>query len=155
MGEERRYGLWRRWCEVSVKENLQLIDSMMASYNARDWSRFEDIHAESALMNEPGLKPYMGRDAILKSYQGMLSVFPDTQMKKVRAFGQGDLICLEMVAYGTHKGPVVGPDGKTIPPTNKGVQVEIVVIAKIHDGKIIEFHESYDRLGMPAQLGFG
>jgi len=138
---------------VSVKENLQLIDSMMASYNARDWRRFGEIHAESALMNEPGLKPYKGRDAILKSYQGMLSVFPDALMKKVRAFGQGDLISFEMVASGTHKGPPVGPDGRTIPATNRRVEVEIVAIAKIHDGKIVEFHESYDRLGLLAQLG--
>ena len=140
---------------MSVKENLQLIDTMMASYNARDWSRFGEVHAESALMNEPGLKPYRGRDAILKSYQGMLTVFPDTEMKIVRAFGQDDMVCFEMLASATHKGPLIAPDGKTISPTNKRVQVEIMAIARVHDGKIIEFHESYDRLGLLAQLGLG
>ena len=140
---------------MSVKENLRLIDSMMTSYNARDWNRFEEIHAESALMNEPGVKPYKGRDAIVKSYQAMLSVFPDAQMKKVRAFGQGDWICVEIVASGTNKGSFMNPDGKTIPPTNKSVQVEIMAVAKIQDGKIVEYHESYDRLGMLAQLGLG
>jgi predicted ester cyclase len=140
---------------VSVEENLQLMDDFMASYNARNWSRFEELHAESALMNEPGLAPYKGRDAILKSYQGMLSVFPDTYMKKIRAFGHNDLICLEMVVSGTHKGPLPGPGGTMIPPTNRKVQVEIVAVARIHERKIIEFHESYDRLGLMAQLGLG
>jgi predicted ester cyclase len=138
---------------MSVKQNLELVDRMWASYNARDWDRFGEMHAESARMNEPGLKPYRGRDAILKSYQGMLTVFPDTKMKIVRAFGQDDMVCFEMLASATHKGPLVAPDGKTIPPTNKRVQVEIVAIAKVRDGKIIEFHESYDRLGLMAQLG--
>ncbi len=140
---------------MSVKQNLELVDRMWASYNARDWDRFGEMHAESALMNEPGLKPYRGRDAILKSYQGMLTVFPDTKMKIVRAFGQDDLVCFEMLASATHKGPLVAPDGKTISPTNKRVQVEIMAIARIHGGKIIEFHESYDRLCLLAQLSFG
>ncbi len=83
----------------------------------------------------------------------MLSVFPDTQMKIVRAFGQGDMVCLELLASATHRGPLATPDGKTISPTNRRVQVEIMAIAKISDGKIIEFHESYDRLGLLAQLG--
>ena len=140
---------------MSVKENLRLIDSMIASENARDWSKFAEAYAESALVNEPGVKPYIGRDAILKSCQAMLSVFPDEQIKKVRSFGQGDWICIEMVASGTHKGPLMTPDGKTIPQTNRHVQVEIIAIAKIQGGKIVEYHESFDRLGMLAQLGIG
>jgi len=138
---------------LSMKENLQLVDRMWASYNARNWDELGEMHAESALMNEPGMKPYRGRDAILRSYQGMLSVFPDTQMKVIRAFGQGDMVCFELLASATHRGPLVAPDGKTISPTNKRVQVEIIATAKIRDGKIIEFHESYDRLGLLAQLG--
>ena len=140
---------------MSVKENLRLIDSMMTSYNARDWDRFLEIHAASALMNEPGVVPYTGRNAILKSYQAMLSVFPDAQMKKVRAFGHGDWVCVEMSASGTNEGPLMSSDGKTIPPTNKSIKVDIIAVARIQDGKITEFHESYDRLGMLAQLGLG
>src|SRR4030042_6895747 len=102
---------------MSVKQNLLLIDKMWAGYNGRDWSSFGDIHAESALMNEPGLKPYRGRDAILRSYQGMLTVFPDAQMKVIRAFGQGDMVCFELLASATHRGPLGAPDGKTISPT--------------------------------------
>lgn len=63
---------------MSMKENLRLVDRMWANYNARGWAKFGEMHAESALMNEPGVIPYRGRDAILMSYQGMLSVFPDT-----------------------------------------------------------------------------
>ncbi|HEX9908301.1 MAG TPA: ester cyclase [Thermoplasmata archaeon] len=138
---------------MSVKQNLQLIEKMWASYNARDWNSFGAMHAESAVMSEPGRKPYRGRDAILKSYQGMLTVFPDTQMKTVRAFGQDDMVCFEVIASATHKGPLMAPDGKTIPPTNKRIQVDITAVAKIRNGEIVEFHESYDRLGLMAQLG--
>lgn len=136
-----------------MKENLGLIDSMMASYNARDWSRLAETYAESAIFYEPGVKPYSGRNAILSGYQALYSEFPDEQIKKVRSFGQGDWTCVEMVASGTNKGPLMGPDGKIIPPTNKSYQVEIVAVVRIENGKIAEYHEYFDRLCMLSQLG--
>jgi ketosteroid isomerase-like protein len=140
---------------VSVKENLRLIDSMIASYNARDWSRLAEVYAESALFYEPGVKPYRGREAILRGYQDLHAVFPNEQIKKVRSFGQGDWTCVEMVASGTHLGPLMSPDGKTIPPTNKSYQVEIAAAVRIENGEIAEYHEYFDRVGMLAQLGLG
>ena len=140
---------------MSVKENLRLIDSMMASYNARDWSKLAETYAESAIFYEPGVRPYSGRHVILSGYQALNSEFPDEQIKKVRSFGQGDWTCVEMVASGTNKGPLTGPDGKIIPPTNKSYQVEIVAVVRIENGKIAEYHEYFDRLGMLAQLGLG
>jgi ketosteroid isomerase-like protein len=140
---------------VTVKENLRLIDSMMASYNARDWSKLAEMYAESALFYEPGVKPYRGRDAILRGYHALHSEFPDEQIKKIRSFGQGDWTCVEMVASGTNKGPLMGPDGKTIPPTNRSYQIEIVGVVRIENGKIAEYHEYFDRLGMMTQLGLG
>lgn len=140
---------------MSVKENLRLIDSMIASYNSRDWNKLEEIYAESAVFYEPGVKPYRGRDAILTSYQALHSIFPDEQIKRVRSFGQSDWTCVEMAASGTNKGPIESPEGKTIPPTNKRYQVEIVAVIKIENGKIEEYHEYFDRLSMLAQLGLG
>ncbi len=141
--------------EVSMKDNLSLIDDMLASYNARDWSRFSELFAESALMHEPGMDPYRGKEAILKSYQGMLSAFPDAHMEKTHAFGQSDWACALITARGTNKGPLPGPGGQSTPPTNKTIEVELVTLTKIRDGKIIECHEVFDRLGMLTQLGLG
>jgi ketosteroid isomerase-like protein len=138
---------------VSVKENIRLIESMMASYNARDWIKLAETYAESAVFYEPGVKPYSGRDAILGGYQALHSEFPDEQIKKVRSFGQGDWACVEMVASGTNKGPLMSPDGNIIPPTNKSYQVEIVAAVRFENGKIAEYHEYFDRLGMLSQLG--
>ena len=140
---------------MSVRDNLRLVDCMIASYNARDWSKLAETYAESALFYEPGVKPYRGRDAIRRSYQDLHAVFPDERIKKVRSFGQGDWICIEMVASGTHKGPLMTPEGKTIPPTNKSYQVEIAATIRIENGKIAEYHEYFDKLEMLTQLGLG
>lgn len=138
---------------MSVEKNLSLLDNMLASYNARDWDRFRELFAESALMHEPGMEPYRGREAILKSYQGMLSAFPDANMEKTHAFGQLDWACAMITAKGTNKGSLPGSDGQSTPPTNRTIKVELVTLTKIRDGKIIECHEVFDRLGMLSQLG--
>jgi len=138
---------------VSVKENLHLIDRIVTSLNARDWDRFSESFAKSVPVHEPGAKPKRGRDPIVESFRAFISYFPDAQIRKVRSFGQGDWVCIEVVNYGTNKGPLIGSDGKTIPPTNKIASIEIVVVAKIQGGKITEYHESWDRMGMLAQLG--
>ena len=138
---------------MSVKENLRLIDRIVTSLNARDWDRFSEGFSKSVLVLEPGARPTRGRDPIVESFKVFISCFPDAQIKKVRSFGQGDWICIEVVNYGTNKGPLIWSDGKTIRPTNKTARIEIVVVAKIQGGKITKYHESWDRLGMLAQLG--
>ena len=140
---------------MSVEENLRLIDRMVTSLNARDWDRFSESFAKSVLVHEPGARPTRGRDPIVESFKVFVSCFPDARIRKVRSFGQGDWICIEVVFYGTNKGSPIWSDGLTIRPTNKTAEIEIVVVAKIQGSKITEYHESWDRLGMLAQLGLG
>ena len=140
---------------MSVKENLRLIDKIVTNLNARDWDRFSEGFAKSVLVHEPGAKPTRGREPIVESFRVFFSCFPDAQIKKVRSFGQGDWICIEVVFQGTNKGPLTFSDGKTVRPTNKAARVEIAVVAEIQDGKITVYHEYWDRLGMFAQLGLG
>ena len=47
----------------------------------------------------------------------------------------------------------MSPDGKSIPPTNKSYQVEIAAAVRSENGKIAEYHEYFDKLGMLTQLG--
>jgi len=140
---------------VSVEENLRLVESVIANYNARNWAELAETYAESAVFHEPGVEPVIGRDAIRRSCKDLHAVYPDEHIKKVRSLGQGDWVCIETVASGTHKGPLMTPDGQTIPPTNKSYQIEIAATIRIEDGKIAEYHEYFDKLGMLTQLGLG
>jgi SnoaL-like polyketide cyclase len=54
---------------------------------------------------------------------------------------------------GIHRGPLIGPGGKTIPPTNKKFQVEFCTVAHWKNGKIDEENLFYDQVGMMKQLG--
>jgi hypothetical protein len=47
----------------------------------------------------------------------------------------------------------MGPDGKTIPPTNKKFRLEFCTVAHWKNKEIIEENLFYDLAGMMEQLG--
>jgi ketosteroid isomerase-like protein len=46
-----------------------------------------------------------------------------------------------------------GPDGTTIPPTNKSFEVEFCTVAHWQNGKIVEERLFYDLVGLLRQIG--
>lgn len=139
---------------MSVEENLRVDREAVEAFNARDWDRFDEIHAESVVVHGPGSpKPTKGRDAHRKFVKGFVTAFPDLQFKEERSFGQGDWACTVMVGTGTHTGPLEGPGGQTIPATNKPVRLPFCEVSRIEGGEIAEEHAYFDLLGMMAQLG--
>jgi hypothetical protein len=88
----------------------------------------------------------------------MFKTFPDNHVEnnpyKV-LFGQNDWTCSIAIFTGTHKGPMIGSEGKSIPPTNQKFQVDFCTVAHWKNGKIIEENLFYDQVGMMKQLGLG
>jgi hypothetical protein len=53
-------------------------------------------------------------------------------------------------------GPMVGPDGKEIPPTGKSFEVDFCTVARWDEnGQIVEENLFYDVVGMMKQIGLG
>jgi len=98
------------------------------------------------------LKGLAALGAWLESLHGMC---PDYQVRKVRSFGQDEWICLEAEESGTMRGPLHGPGGRTIPPTNKSFKIPSTIVCRVVNGKINEVRVYYDVLGLMTQLGLG
>lgn len=84
--------------------------------------------------------------------------FPDNHVQNNPyrvLFGQNDWTCSIAIFTGTHKGPMIGPEGKSIPPTNKKFQVDFCTVAHWKNGKIVEENLFYDQVGMMKQVGLG
>ena len=139
---------------MSVDENLQKVDASIEAFNDRDLDRFVGLRAESSVRHAPPApEPLKGRDALREYLQGFVDAFPDGQIEKVRAFGQGDWTIVELAFTGTHTGPLPGPGGEAIPATNKPVRLPYCVVIKFEGGEVTEEHEYWDQLGFMAQLG--
>jgi len=139
---------------MGVKENLKAMDDLDEVVKKRDWNGFESLHTESVVSYSPiNPKPVKGIESHRKSVQGFMSAFPDFQMKRGLVLSDGDWIFAAYTFTGTHKGPMTSPNGKTIPPTNKPVRLEIATTGRFENGKLAEEHTYFDRLSMMAQLG--
>ena len=142
---------------MSVEENLRLMKTLDDAWNNQDWDTFSHRHTEEVVVRWPSQsEPTRGLDAHRNEGVQMFEIFPDNRVQnnpyKV-LFGQGDWTCSIALFTGIHRGPLIGPGGKTIPPTNKKFQVEFCTVAHWKNGKIDKENLFYDQVGMMKQLG--
>ena len=122
--------------------------------NTGDWETYASLYSEDLLMVTPGFPGLTtGRDVRVKLAQGLVNAFPDARVEPLRSFGKGDWACFEVLFAGTHTGPMPGPDGTEIAPTNKPVEFPYCMVVKFEAGQCSELYEYYDQLSLLAQLG--
>jgi predicted ester cyclase len=138
-----------------IEENMErYITGGAQAIKTGDWEAYANLYTEDLLMVAPGMSgPTKGRDVRVKLAQGLVNAFPDARVEPLRSFGAGDWACIEMLFTGTHSGPMPGPDGTDIPPTNKPVQFPYCMVVKFEGEQCSEIYEYYDQLGLLAQLG--
>jgi hypothetical protein len=142
---------------MSVEENLHLLQTLDDAWNSRDWETFRKRHAADTAIYWPGkAEPTRGRDAHEAEAKEFCNAFPDNHVEnrpyKVM-FGQGDWTCSVAKFTGTMKGPMRGPDGQIIAPTNRSFEVEFCTVAHWVNGEIVEEKLFYDLLGVMQQIG--
>lgn len=120
----------------------------------RDWQAYGELFAEDLAMRTPGLPGTVtGRHVRVAMVQGIIDAFPDGQVEVERAFGQGDLGCLQVRFEGTHTGPLAGSGGAEIPPTGKHVEFLYCIVVRFEQGLVVELDEYYDQLDLLTQIG--
>jgi predicted ester cyclase len=141
----------------TVEENMRLMKTLDDAWNSQDWDTFSKRHTDDVVVRWPGQPPTNGIDAHKKEGEYFFKAFPDNHVENnpyKTLFGQRDWTCSIAVFTGTHKGEMMGLDGKMIPPTNKTFKVDFCTVARWNsDGRIVEENLFYDQIGMMAQLG--
>jgi steroid delta-isomerase-like uncharacterized protein len=135
--EEEQKDLVRRvYNEIINQGNMALASEVIAA-------DFVD-HVPHVL---PG-QPTAGPEALTWLVSLLRTVFPDLHAEIDRLVIEGDRVVVRAVWSGTHQGQFVG-----FTPTGKHVQVMVIEIARIANGKIVEHWGEMDVLGMLEQLG--
>lgn len=139
---------------MSAEENLRVIAAWGEANNAHDVETMLDLTTGSVVRWGPEqAEPFQGREAVRRFLEASNRAFPDTHTEVVRSFGQGDWVCAELIFKGTQQGPLEGPEGDAIPPTNRSVELPFSAVFHMEGGKIAEFHVYYDNLAVLQQLG--
>jgi steroid delta-isomerase-like uncharacterized protein len=123
---------------------------MIAVVNTRNLDKIVDQYAESATFQVPNLdKPLKGKEAIRSFMKGSFTAFPDWTIEARSVAVSGNESFVVNSVHGTHDGPLVGQDGKTIPATHKKfVQEQMTHIILNEHGKVL----SLRAYGNPTEL---
>ncbi len=110
----------------------------------------DELIAPDFVLHSPGLPPTLppGPESAKQFATMIRTGFPDLQITHHDTFSAGDKVVIRWSARGTQTGEVMG-----VPPTGKQMQVTGIDIFRIADGKLVEFWQNWDQLGMLQQLG--
>ncbi len=135
-----------------VRAARDLYDEAISLYNAGDVEGFANLHAVDAVLVTP-TGTAEGRDAIRRYWTRIRAAFPDLTLRLDLVIEQGETVVSEWTETGTNTGPLVLPDGRERPPTGRRIEHRGMEVARVRDGKIVEYHMYWDRMAMLEQLG--
>jgi predicted ester cyclase len=105
------------------EKNKELMITLDDAWNEQDWDVFNDRHANNVAVYWPG-QPHPTRGVHNHRQEAIefFKIFPDNHLTNnpyKTLIAEGDYTCSVADFTGTFKGPMKGPDGKMIQPTNK------------------------------------
>jgi predicted ester cyclase len=89
-----------------------------------------------------------GAEGVRQQFDGFRAGLPDFRATILHLVAEGDLVVTHKVFHGTHTGELMG-----IPPTGREVEILVIDIVRVEDGRIVEHWNVVDRLGLLQQLG--
>jgi steroid delta-isomerase-like uncharacterized protein len=122
---------------------------MFAAIEDRDLDRLRELfHPDYAYTGTDGVE-HAGAEAGLAVAERFTTAFPDLSFEVRASHAVGDDVAVvEIVARGTHTGPLDG-----IPPTGRRLEGVGCNVIEVRDGKIHRERDYYDTLALLRQLG--
>ena len=121
--------------EAQTRHNLAAVDEYMAA----------DFVDHSA---PPGLP--CDREGVKMQFSMFFAALPDLQAVIHDQVADDEKVVTRKTLRGTHLGPWFG-----IPTTGKVIDIEVIDILAVRDGKITDHWNLVDRLGLMQQMGVG
>jgi steroid delta-isomerase-like uncharacterized protein len=119
--------------EAQTRHNLSAVDNYMSP----------DFVDHSV---PPGLPP--NREGVKMQFSMFFNALPDLHAIIHDQIADDDKVVTRKTLRGTHKGDLMG-----IPPTGKTVDIEVIDILRVQNGKITDHWNNVDRMGLMQQLG--
>lgn len=135
------------------QDNVGLVRDNFDALNAHDLDRWERHAAPDFRGEGPGAPGDMDRKQNREYLQGYMTAFPDLHFVLDPVVSSGNYVAVPWTCTGTHSGPLRGPDGSTIPPTNKKCVVPGITYFECNSGKITHARAIFDRFEIMRQLG--
>jgi predicted ester cyclase len=138
---------------MSTEELKRIDDQAMTALNNHDADAFLGMFADVFVWHDWTVpEPIRDLEGARQYFNAWMTAFPDFQEKQTDRIVGEDAVAVEVEFTGTNTGPMV-MGGNEIPATNRAVTGRGTYIARIRDGKIVEYRTHPDVAGMMMQLG--
>lgn len=90
----------------------------------------------------------IGNEVLRQRTAALRAAFPDLSLSIHQLVGDDDLVAVHGIATGTHRGTFQG-----VPATGRRWHASYTGILRVAEGRIADFWENWDLLGILEQLG--
>jgi predicted ester cyclase len=133
----------------TAEENKATIREFIAGYNNRDMDVFEKLVAPDYFDH---LFQQHGRDKFKEMFTMAFQGFPDWHEAIEDIIAEGDKVWVRIRATGTHTNEW-NLFGVSVPPTGNKIDMNMVFIWRLENGRLIEGWEVDDNLEILKQMG--
>ena len=127
----------------------EIVRSFIEQYqDQRDPRAFAEFLAADVIDHTPMPGTSPGAEGVREVFEMLWSALPDMHVEVHQMVAEGDTVVTRKSFVGTHRGELFG-----VPPTGKGVHLEVIDIVRVSDGKIVEHWNIVDSMGLMQQLG--
>jgi len=135
---------------MATFDNTAILKEYYRAFNEKDFERARTLIQPEALVQNVALGATM---KLIEHSQAWASAFPDGQVEVLNLVAQGDQVVAEFIGRGTHTGPLLGPGGLRIPPSQRRLEMRFVEIFEFRNGRMASGRQYFDALGLMTQLG--
>ena len=132
-----------------TEQNKQLCRDYFTAFLAADEKWWNAHIAPGFRRHDPGL-PFevVGPAGVKTLAAAMLPGIPDMQLPIEDVIAEGEKVLVRLRVQGTHGGPLLG-----LPATGRKIDIGVLDLFQVRDGKLIEHWALLDNLGLLRQLG--
>lgn len=129
--------------------NKQLARDYFTAFLAADEAWWSEHIAPGFRRHDPGLLfEVVGPAGVKRLADALLPGIPDMQLPIEDVMAEGDKVLVRLRVKGTHGGELMG-----IAPTGRPIDIAVMDMFVIRDGKLVEHWALLDNLGLLRQLG--
>jgi predicted ester cyclase len=129
--------------EQNVAAIRRLIDE---GFSAGNLAVCDEVVSADLVEHQRGLRP--GIEGTKETIRTLREWFSDFRLEIVDVISEGDKVWIRNRATGVNTGSVFGR-----PPTGRPLDITVIDIVRVVDGRIVEHWGVPDQLGMLIQLG--
>lgn len=135
-----------------MAEATKALERFLTALDNADWDGLRAAYAPTASIIFPGTGE-LNVDETVEVCEHFKTAFPDIHHDIVAAVATESGVGAEIVAVGTHTGPLAWPDGE-LAPTGRQVTFRAAqMVTTTPDNVIITHHIYYDQVDIMTQMG--